>query len=165
MSLFIHVNPASLNNFWLFLSTFEHKYLNFLLVPFSKQTRYFSLNAFVFLAELRTLYQPKMSLFDILGTRLNNQLIFWCVQEQLRQIPLILPLVNSLCITLNGTWGSVSFAQKWQLKMSFGEKLYTLILWVHFRTCTLLLWLDYRSWVSTSTLTRILFYTSICTPT
>ncbi len=63
--------------FWLFLSTFEHKYLNFLLVSFSKQVCYFSLNVFVFLAELRTLYQHKMSLFDIL--RLNNQLIFWCV--------------------------------------------------------------------------------------
>ncbi len=28
----------------------------------------------VFLAELRTLYQHKMSLFDILGMRLNNHL-------------------------------------------------------------------------------------------
>ncbi len=38
-----------------------------------------SLNVFVFLAELRTLYQHKISLFDILGMRLNNQHIFWCV--------------------------------------------------------------------------------------
>ncbi len=82
----------------LFLSTFEHKYLNFLLVTFSKQACYFSLNAFVFLAELRTLYQHKMLLFDILGTRLNNQLI--CPQEQLGQIRLIPPKFNSLCITL-----------------------------------------------------------------
>ncbi len=79
-------------HFWLFLSTFEHKYLNFLLVPFSKQTRYFSLNVFVFLSELRTLRQPKTSLWDILGLRLNNQLVSWCVQEQLGQIRLTLPL-------------------------------------------------------------------------
>ncbi len=52
---------------------------NLLLITFSKQACYFSLNAFVFLAELRMLYQPKMTLFDILGMRLNNLLIFWCV--------------------------------------------------------------------------------------
>ncbi len=63
----------------LFLSTSEQKFLNFLLVVFSKQTRYFSLNAFVSLAELRTLHQHKMSLFDILGVGLSNQLIFRCV--------------------------------------------------------------------------------------
>ncbi len=58
---------------------FEHKYLNFLLITFSKQAHHFSLNALVFLAELRTLYQHKISLCEILEMRLNNQLIFWCI--------------------------------------------------------------------------------------
>ncbi len=49
------------DNFWFFLPTFEHKYSNFLIVTFSKQACYLSLNAFIFLAVLRTLYQPKMS--------------------------------------------------------------------------------------------------------
>ncbi len=39
-----------------------------------KQARYLSLNAFDFLAGLRTLHQPKMLLFNIL--RFNSQLIF-----------------------------------------------------------------------------------------
>ncbi len=66
------------------LPTFEHKYLYFLLLTFSKQARYFSWNAFAFLAAQDAL------MFDILG--LNNKLIFWCIQEQLGQILLILPL-------------------------------------------------------------------------
>ena len=33
-----------------------------------------------------------MCLFDVLGMRLNNQLSLWCIQEQLGQITLILPL-------------------------------------------------------------------------
>ncbi len=83
------------DNFSLLLPTFLHKYLNFLLLAFSKQIHYFILNVFVFLAVLRTFYQPKMLLFDILGMRLNNQLKF-----------------NSLCIILKMTSSSVSFAQK-----------------------------------------------------
>ncbi len=38
-----------------------------------RQTCYLSLNSFALLAVLRTRYQTKMSLFDILGMRLNNQ--------------------------------------------------------------------------------------------
>ncbi len=56
-----------------------------------------------------------------------------------------------------------SFAQTQPLKMSFRGILLTLILWVHFRTCTLLLLLEYRSWVSTSTFARLCLYTSIWT--
>ncbi len=41
---------------------------------FFKQARYFSLNPFVFLAVPRTCYQSK-----ILGMRLTNLQIFWCV--------------------------------------------------------------------------------------
>ena len=47
---------------------------------------------FLSLLLLGTLYQPNMCLFDVLGMRLNNQLSLWCVQEQLGQILLILPL-------------------------------------------------------------------------
>ena len=32
---------------------------------------------------LRMLYQPKMLVFDVLRTRLNNQLSLWYVYEQL----------------------------------------------------------------------------------
>ncbi len=77
------------DNFLLLLSTFEHKYLYFI-CTFSKQTCYFNCSAFVFLAVLRTLYQPKMLQFDILGTRLNNQFTVWCISVQLGQILLIL---------------------------------------------------------------------------
>ena len=48
---------------------------------------------FLSLLLLGTLYQPNMCLFDVLGMRLNNQLSLWCVQEQLGQILLILPLI------------------------------------------------------------------------
>ncbi len=114
------------DSFWLFLSTFEHKYLNFLLV-----TLVWMLLSFW----LRMLYQHKMSLFDILGMRLNSQLISWCVQEQLGQNPTDSAFkFNSLCIIL--IWREVS-----QLctEMFFRGKLLTLILWVHFTICTSLL--------------------------
>ncbi len=84
---------------------------------------------------LRTLYQPNMSLFDILGMRLNNQLIFWCVQEQFGQNPTDSTYkFKSLCIIL--IWREVS-----QLctEMSFRGNLLTLTLWVHFTICTSLL--------------------------
>ncbi len=61
---------------FIFLATFDfyfyYKYMFFLLLTFSKQAYYFGLNAFDFLATIRTFYQPKMSLFDILGMSLNN---------------------------------------------------------------------------------------------
>lgn len=41
---------------------------------------------------LGTLHQPKVLVFDVLGTRLKNQLSLWCVYEQLVQILLSLPL-------------------------------------------------------------------------
>ncbi len=44
-----------------------------------KQTCYFSSDAFALLAVLRTFYQPKMSVIYMLGMRLNNQLILWCI--------------------------------------------------------------------------------------
>ncbi len=75
----LYLSIFFLDNFLLFLSSFEYKYLNFLPVIFPKQTRFLSLNAFFFLAALRTLYQPKILLFVILEMRPNNQLIFWCV--------------------------------------------------------------------------------------
>ncbi len=50
-------------------------------------------------------------------------------------------------------------------EMSFRGKLFTLILWVHSRTCTLLLLHVKRSWVSTSTFARVILQTSICTLT
>ncbi len=57
--------------------------------------------------------------------------------------------VNSLYI--------VSFAQIWLLEMSFRGTRFTSILWVHFRNCTLLLLLKFRSWISTSVFTTVFF--------
>lgn len=51
-----------------------------------------------------------MSVFDLHGRRLNNQLSFWCVHEQLRQILLIPPL-RLIWHDINVMWGSASFAE------------------------------------------------------
>ncbi len=45
-------------------------------------------------------------------------------------------------IHINMMWGSVSFALKWLVEMSLRGKLLTFKLFVHFRTCTLLLLLE-----------------------
>ncbi len=84
-----------------FLLLFQHKYLSFLLLPFSKQAHYFSFDVFDFLALLRTLYQPT------LGMKFKNHLVFWCIREQLRQILLILPLS---CLYIVLIWRKVQLA-------------------------------------------------------
>ncbi len=81
-----HCSEADFSDIYIvfiFLTTI-YIYLYFLLLTFSKQAHYFSFDAFIFSAVLRILYQPRISVFDILGMRINNQLISWCIQEQLR---------------------------------------------------------------------------------
>lgn len=83
-----------------------------------------------FIVVLRMLCQPKMSVFDIPGLRLNDQPSFWCVDEHLWQILLILTW-GLIVLWIIFVWCEV------QLALQRGILL-TSILWVHFRACTVL---------------------------
>ena len=76
-------------------------------------------------AEHGTLYQPKMSLSDILGMRLNSQPGDFTV------------LINPTFNYCNMMWGSVSFAQKRPAEMSLRDTFYlytTAIGWIRIYT-------------------------------
>ena len=91
-----------------------------------------------FIVVLRMLYQPKMSVFDIPGLRLN-QLSFWCVDEHLWQILLILTW-GLIVLSIIFVWCEVQLAlhRNGRSQCPLEGILLTSILWVHFRACAVL---------------------------